>query len=176
MLHSAPADSRAIIVSLNRSHGGVPKLPVTEACVTTRGLEGDRQRDLKHHGGPDRALCLYSLERIEALRREGHPISPGSIGENVTIAGLPWERVTPGVRLRLGDVEVEVTAFTEPCNTIRFSFSDRRSVRVSQVAAPGWSRVYARVLREGMVRVGDVVELVELVELVNQCVSRSVRQ
>ena len=161
MPHSAPVDSRAIIVSLNRSHGGVPKLPVAEARVTTQGLEGDRQRDLRHHGGPERALCLYSLERIEALRREGHPISPGSIGENVTIAGLAWDRVTPGVRLRLGDVEVEVTAFTEPCKTIRFSFSDRQSVRVSQTAAPGWSRVYARVLREGVLRVGDTVELAE---------------
>ena len=162
MPHSTPADARATIVSLNRSNGGVPKRPVTEARVTTRGLEGDRQRDLRHHGGPDRALCLYSLERIEALRLEGHPISPGSIGENVTIAGLAWERVTPGARLRLGEVEVAVTGFTEPCNTIRFSFSDRRSARVSQAAAPGWSRVYARVLREGVVRVGDVVELVEL--------------
>ena len=162
MPHSEPANPRATIVSLNRSDGGVPKLPVREARVTTRGLEGDRQRDLKHHGGPDRALCLYSLERIEALRLEGHPISPGSIGENVTIAGLTWDRVTPGARLRLGEVEVEVTAFTEPCNTIRFSFKDRKSVRVSQAAAPGWSRVYARVLREGVLRVGDTVELVEL--------------
>jgi MOSC domain-containing protein YiiM len=162
MLHSASADAHATVVSLNRSDGGVPKLPVGEARVTTRGLEGDRQRNLKHHGGPDRALCLYSLERIEALRLEGHPVSPGSIGENVTIVGLAWERVTPGARLRLGEVEVEVTAFTDPCNTIRFSFSNRRSMRVSQVAAPGWSRVYARVLREGVLRVGDVVELVEL--------------
>jgi MOSC domain-containing protein YiiM len=79
----------------------------------------------------------------------------------VTIAGLAWDRVTPGVRLRLGDVEVEVTAFTEPCKTIRFSFSDRQSVRVSQTAAPGWSRVYARVLREGVLRVGDTVSLAE---------------
>jgi MOSC domain-containing protein YiiM len=148
---SAPAHRRADL-----------PLPVSEARVTTRGLEGDRQRDLRCHGGPDRALCLYSLECIEALQREGHPISPGSIGENVTIAGLAWERVTPGARLRLGEVEVEVTAFTEPCNTIRFSFSDRRSVHVSQAAAPGWSRVYARVLREGVLRVGDAVEFVEL--------------
>jgi MOSC domain-containing protein YiiM len=162
MPHSQSGITRATIVSLNRSNGAVPKLPVAEARVTTRGLEGDRQRDLKHHGGPDRALCLYSLECIEALRREGHPIAPGSIGENVTIAGLAWERVTPGARLRLGEVEVEVTAFTEPCNTIRFSFRDRKSIRVSEAAAPGWSRVYVRVLREGALRVGDVVELVEL--------------
>ena len=37
------------------------------------------------HGGPERALCLFSLERILELQAEGHPIFPGAAGENITI-------------------------------------------------------------------------------------------
>lgn len=147
----------ARIVSLNRSNGGVPKLPVEEARVTTQGMAGDRQRDLVHHGGPDRALTLYSLELIDQLQLEGHQISPGAVGENVTISGLDWSTLTPGTRLSLGDVEVEVTSFAPPCTTIRDVFVDGAFVRIYNKAFPGWSRVCARVLREGTLRTGDAV-------------------
>jgi len=112
-----------------------------------------------HHGGPDRAVCLYSLERINALRAEGHPIGPGTAGENVTIAGLDWDRVTPGTRLVLGAVELEITAFAAPFETIVGSFGDKRSTRISQKVHPGWSRVYARVLTEGELAAGDTVAI-----------------
>jgi MOSC domain-containing protein YiiM len=150
----------AIIHSLNVSAGGVPKWPVAEAIVEAGGLVGDRQRNLKYHGGPERAVCVYALERIAALRAEGHPIGVGSTGENVTLAGLAWELVVPGVRLALGDVLVEVSSFTRPCWTITGSFAGRRIGRVSQSSNPGWSRVYARVLVPGRVRVGEAASIV----------------
>jgi MOSC domain-containing protein YiiM len=145
---------------LHRSAGGVPKLAVARALVGPGGMEGDRQR-YRFHGGPERALCLYSLERIEALRAEGHPIVPGSAGENVTIAGLAWELVAPGCRLTMGEVEVEVTSYTVPCRTIAASFSDGRFGRIGQTRHPGWSRVYSRVLRGGWIAEGDSVALAE---------------
>jgi len=147
------------VVSLNRSDGGVPKRPVPEARITRLGMAGDHQRNLKHHGGPDRALCLFSLEVIERLRAEGHPITPGSAGENITISGLDWRLVVPGSALSIGEVALELTAFTMPCRTIAESFVGRRSSRISQLTHPGESRVYARVVREGVVCVGDPVSL-----------------
>ena len=147
------------VAGLQQSHGGVPKRPVDWATVHARGMDGDRQRKRLIHGGPKRALCLYSQERIEALAAEGHPIVPGAVGENVTIAGLPWEIVRPGVRLTIGEVEAEVTSFTTPCRTIAGAFADGRFARISQAVHPGWSRVYVRILREGAVRVGDPVRL-----------------
>ena len=147
----------AHVVQLSRSRGGVPKLAVDEAAVTAHGLEGDRQRDRRFHGGPTRALCLYSDDLIEQLALEGHPVTRGSLGENVTIRGLDWRDVRPGARLSIGDVEVEITAYAAPCKTIRGSFLDQDFTRISQKLHVGWSRVYCRILREGMIRVNDPV-------------------
>jgi MOSC domain-containing protein YiiM len=147
------------ITGLQRSNGGVPKLPVESAAVSQGGMEGDRQRNRRFHGGPDRALCLYSQELIDALGAEGHPIVRGAVGENVTIAGLPWGRVRPGATLTLGEVEVEVTSYTAPCENIEGAFMDGRFVRISQRVHPGWSRVYVRIRRGGTLRVGDEVRL-----------------
>jgi MOSC domain-containing protein YiiM len=143
--------------AVNISDGGVPKRPVARATVTERGVTGDRQRDLRHHGGPDRALCLYSTDLIDALRAEGHAIAAGDAGENLTVRGIPWEAMVPGVRLRVGDVEAEVTAYAHPCDNLRPYFLDAAFTRISQKLHPGWSRVYARVLTPGVVERGAVV-------------------
>ena len=149
------------LVQINVSSGGVPKLPVPAARVTRGGVDGDRQRDLRYHGGPDRAVSIWSLEIIEALRAEGHPVVPGGAGENLTVSGLDWAAMRPGVRLRVGDaadgVELEVTAFAAPCPIIRRNFTGGSFDRISDKSHPGSSRVYCRVLREGRVAAGEAV-------------------
>ncbi len=151
---------QARVAQINVSGGGVPKRAIARAVVGPLGIESDRQANTEHHGGPERALCLFSLERIEALQAEGHPIAPGDVGENITIAGLEWDAVDPGRRLRLGEtVLVEITRYTQPCTKIRASFADGDSNRINQKTHPGWSRTYARVLAGGPLRPGDSVEL-----------------
>ena len=149
------------VFSINISPGGVPKRRHTGATVTLNGLQNDDHDDKKHHGGPDRAVVLYALERIRALQHEGHPIDIGAVGENVTVDGLDWDTVIPGIRLRIGaQVILELTSFTAPCKTIRRSFIGEKFSRISQAIHPGWSRVCARVISEGEIRVGDTVEVV----------------
>jgi MOSC domain-containing protein YiiM len=145
--------------AIHTSPGGVPKKPRDSCAVSFAGLEGDWQADREHHGGPDRAVSLYSLEVIEQLRAEGHPIHPGSTGENLTVSGLQWEALKPGDRLTVGEAELEIRSYASPCNNINASFRDARSVRISQKVNPGWSRLYARVLKEGTVRVGDAARI-----------------
>lgn len=145
--------------SINTSDGGVPKLACESVAVSRAGLAGDRQRDLEYHGGPDRAVSLYSLELIEALGREGHPIAPGTIGENLTLAGLDWKALAPGMRLEIGEVTLELMSHAAPCRNIAGSFSGGNFIRVNQAQHPGWSRFYARVLKEGTLRVGDRVRV-----------------
>jgi len=146
---------------INTSNGGVPKTPVDEAIVGQRGLVDDHQADRVHHGSPDQALCLYSLEVIERLQAEGHPIEPGSAGENLTVTGLDWKRMVPGTRVTVGDeIEVEITDYATPCSKNAGWFVDGEFSRMHQRSHPGDSRVYARVLTGGMVRSSDPVALV----------------
>ncbi len=151
--------ARGRIVQLSVSPGGVPKRAVNVARVTTEGLEGDLHAYIDH-GGPDRALCLFAIEPIRVLAAEGHRIVPGSLGENVTVEGLEWSAVGPGARLRLGEhVVIEVTRYTSPCTKITGCFKEGDYSRVSQTRHPGSSRVYARVLTEGVIRRDDPVTL-----------------
>jgi MOSC domain-containing protein YiiM len=149
---------RGRIHQISVSDGGVPKLPIPEARITTRGLAGDRQRSLTFHGGPDRAVCLFSLELIEALQAEGHPIKPGAAGENLTVAGLYWASLKPGDCLLVGEtVRLEIMSYTVPCQHNARWFVRGDFKRISHKKHPGWSRLYAKVLAEGLVRVGDTV-------------------
>ncbi|HWS99903.1 MAG TPA: MOSC domain-containing protein [Pyrinomonadaceae bacterium] len=148
------------IFQLNCSDGGVPKRSVGSAELTETGLVGDRQAHTKIHGGPERALCLYALENIERLQGEGHPIFPGSVGENVTVAGLDWKSLEPGNRLALGDeVVVEITSYAGPCQTIAGSFAGGKFKRISQKINPGESRLYARVVQAGRLEAGQKVKV-----------------
>jgi Uncharacterized protein conserved in bacteria len=157
---TAGAATAARVVGLHRSNGGVPKLPVSQAMVRVNGMDGDKQRDRRFHGGPQRALCLYSQEHIDALVGEGHRVAPGVLGENVTIAGLRWSELRPGRVLRLGEVEAEVTGYAAPCEKIAGAFVGGAFKRVGQKVNPGWSRVYVSIRQEGQIAVGDPVELI----------------
>ncbi|MFO7662080.1 MAG: MOSC domain-containing protein [Chloroflexota bacterium] len=147
------------LFQINVSDGGVPKLPVRSAEVTAFGVRGDRQRDTKHHGGPERAVCLYSLEHILALQAEGHPIYPGSIGENLTIAGIDWSEILSGIRIQVGEqVEIQITSYAVPCRNIQNSFDDQIFSRISPKTQPGWARAYAKVLIPGRIAIADPIK------------------
>lgn len=153
---TSPATGR--IESLNISRGGVPKASVFEALITEHGVDGDRQR-YRLHGGPDRAVVLFSLQVIRALQAEGHSIDIGTTGENFTVSGLTWTDVVPGLELHIGEVRLLITKYAAPCETIRHSFLEDDFTRISEDAHPGWSRVCARVLSGGIARIGDPLEM-----------------
>lgn len=143
---------------LSRSDGGVPKHWVDDVRVGFRGVDGDRQATRAHHGRPWQALCLWSREVIDALAAEGHPIAPGAAGENITMTGIPWEDVTAGVRLRIGEVLCQVSAFAVPCRQNARWFIDGRFGRIHHSNGP-ISRVYATVIEPGAIRSDDIVVL-----------------
>lgn len=146
----------ARVFQLNAGPGGVPKRAVAHAHVGTLGLTGDAVRHPKIHGGPERAVCLYSLENILALQQEGHPVFPGALGENITTLGVDFADLRPGDRLRVGDALLEVTRYTTPCATIA-PFLGGQPDRVHHDKRPGWSRVYAKVLRAGRLAPGSPI-------------------
>lgn len=153
--------NRARLESVNLSRGGVPKASVFEALISDGGLDGDHQNDPRYHGGPDRAVVLFSLDIIRVLQAEGHPIAAGTAGENLTVSGLDWHAVGPGATLEIGPVRLLITCFTAPCRKISGAFLQGNYMRVSHEEHPGFSRVCARVLTGGVVRAGDPVSIAQ---------------
>jgi len=143
--------------AIHISRGGVPKLSVFEALIDSHGLAGDFQNDPRYHGGPDRAVVLYSLDLIRALQAEGHPIAAGTTGENLTVSGLAWASLARATVIRVGSVELQLTKPATPCGNISRSFLASNFMRISDREHPGWSRWCARVLTGGVVRPGETV-------------------
>ena len=148
------------ITQISANNGGVDKKSVAKANIGYRGVEGDRQNNRKHHGRVWQALCLYGQEVIERLQAEGNPILPGNVGENVTISGLDWATLRPGTIIKLGtDVVIELSAGATPCAHNAPYFVNGNFNRMNHDQHPGWSRLYASVLVDGVIRVGDSVEV-----------------
>ena len=138
--------------------GGVPKPSVDSIDVRLNGVYGELIRDMKHHGGPKRAVCILSNQTLEFLQREGHPISGGSTGENLLI-DIDEEFLRPGVRLKFAHVELEITSPAPPCKTIQTSFTNGDFKQLSHKLNPQRTRWYAQVIQEGIIHVDEVVDI-----------------
>ena len=150
------------VVSVNVSPGGVPKRPVARSWVGRLGLDADAHTEPEPmHGGPDQAVCLYSIEAIARVAADGHTAFPGAYGENLTLEGVDWGGLRAGDRMAIGDggLEIELTKLAGPCQTIAHWFVDRGIARISPKLHPEDARWYARVLIDGPVRSGDPVEV-----------------
>ena len=151
---STPTLMRGTLLQVNTSPGGMPKLPVlTPIAVTKTGVTGDRQRNRKYHGGPDRAICLFSTELYDLLRDKGIDLPPGSVGENFTTQGIDLQRLSKGDLLRVGGCTIQLTNIRVPCNQLKKWDEDLPELIVGQ---SGW---VARVIEEGAVHAGDEVHL-----------------
>ncbi|NMX90518.1 MULTISPECIES: MOSC domain-containing protein [unclassified Pseudomonas] len=131
--------------------------------VSTLGLHGDEQGDLRVHGGVEKAIHHYPLEHYARWADElgAHPLltQPGAFGENFSTTGWSEHDVCLGDRIRVGTALLEVSQGRMPC----WKLSDRFAVanlalRVQQSGRTGW---YYRVLEEGVVSAGDSLQRVE---------------
>ncbi|MDO4918829.1 MOSC domain-containing protein [Kocuria sp.] len=138
---------------------GAEKEPRTDRVfLSGTGFIGDEQGDLKHHGGPDKAVCCYPLENYHAWQREGRDLHPGAFSENLTLRGATEERVCLGDVFQVGTAVVQVTQPRTPCTTISRRWADGNLPRDMESSAR--TGFYLRVLREGHVGAGDAVEFV----------------
>ena len=137
------------------------KAPV-HGRVAVRGenLDGDRQSDLRVHGGPDKAVYLYPAEHYAWWRAQlpGVDLPWGAFGENLTVDGLLETTVRAGDVLRVGTAELEVTDPRMPCYKLQVRF-DRMDV-VQRFMDSGRTGFYAGIALEGDVGAGDPIEVV----------------
>lgn len=144
----------AVLTQLNISPGGMPKRAIPVAMVTRTGVAGDWQKNRKYHGGPDRALCLYSEEFYAWLREQGVDVGSGDVGENFTTRGLDLLGLRVGDRLRVGEwCVIQLTDVREPCRQLKKW--DGRFPKL-MFGRSGWM---AKVVREGEVKPGDPIEV-----------------
>ncbi|HEX8523576.1 MAG TPA: MOSC domain-containing protein [Tepidisphaeraceae bacterium] len=148
------AGQKATLIQLNVSDGGMPKLPVMFAQVTKDGITGDRQRNLKYHGGSDRAVCLFSVELYEWLRTQGVDLSYGTVGENFTTRGIDLDALVKGDQLQVGDCVIELTDIRIPCTNLNHFASDLKRI------IKGHSGWVAKVIVEATVKPGDAIRLI----------------
>ncbi len=141
------------VIAVNISGGGIPKLSVPVAQVTSSGLEGDAH-DHEKHNTPLQAISLINGEVLDDLRDEGFDVGPGATGENLTVRGFDVDALDPGDRLRLsGGVRLEFTRKRKPCFVLDAIHEDL------QDAIRGRCGAYAKVICGGEVRPGETIEL-----------------
>jgi len=143
---------------------GLPKHPRPEARLDLLGFEGDfnHYRHDQLHDEPESAVLLMPKETIEAIGRDGWPVRPGDLGENLTTEGIPYDSMGPGRRLRVGETVLEVTRACDPCtNLYQLPFVGPTKGPAFLKAMHGRRGWYAKVLRPGTVRVGDPIEPLE---------------
>jgi len=159
---------KPLVHRINTSWGGVPKHPREKAFFTKNGLEGDKQNDTKHHGGPLQAVCLFSLENIAYLIERGFKgLSPGALAENLTTKNLDYKNIRTGNVYQIGEqVKIEITRPRTPCEKIEIYGAGieaamfDREVKSGNPSSPLWGRsgFYASVLEEGTVHQHDLIK------------------
>lgn len=148
----------------SRSPGqhGLPKPELSEARISLDGVEGDYNlyRQTQKAGDPAMALLLIPLETLEELRRDGWPVGPGDLGENVTTSGIPYDALRPPQRVRFGSVVAQTSRPCEPCdNLFLLPYVGRARGPDFLKATLGRRGWFARVLEPGIVRKGDPIVL-----------------
>jgi MOSC domain-containing protein YiiM len=131
---------------------GVVKHNVPQArLLVEHGLEGD-----SHAEGGIRQVSLLSLASINKMVEAGAQVKPGDFAENLTVEGLEVMTLPVGTRLKVGGVELEISQIGKTCHA---GCAIRELVGDCVMPREG---VFARVLTEGVVKVGDVIEVTDV--------------
>ena len=141
---------------------GIFKEPVSgRVMLRSLNLDGDGQADLKGHGGIYKAAYGYSIENYDFWKRElgRTDFRFGQFGENFTVEGMLDDTIYIGDQFRVGRALVEVTQPRVPCFKLGIKMGmpqfPKRFLASCRVG------FYLRVLEEGEVGAGDIVERVK---------------
>ncbi len=129
--------------------------------VSFLNIEGDKQSDLRYHGGVDKAVYSYDISYYDHwknhLQREDW--NAGLFGENPTTQGMPDDVIKIGNIYKIGTATLQAIQPRFPCFriNIRFDLPDM----IAHFYEQRRHGTYFRVLEEGYLQVGDAIELIE---------------
>ncbi|WP_342515304.1 MOSC domain-containing protein [Sporosarcina sp. FSL K6-1522] len=139
---------------------GICKETTEEAFLTVDGFQGDGVADLRFHGGPDRAVCLYPHEHYARWEQElKNPLPPATFGENLTVTNMLEQDIHIGDIFQLGDAVVQITQGRIPCSTI--TKRTGQPPLLKRMIETGFTGYLCRVLEEGTVRKDSTMTLLE---------------
>ncbi|MHB8844698.1 MAG: MOSC domain-containing protein [Nitrospirota bacterium] len=140
---------------------GMCKQPVRgEIALSRHGFEGEGVGDSRHHGGEDKAVCVYSLDHYPYWRSALDSEMPAAaFGENLSVEKLQEDEICIGDRYRIGTALVQVSQPRQPCTTLAARYN--REDLIKLVRDSGRTGFYFRVMTEGRVQTGDNLVLIE---------------
>ncbi|MED3550285.1 MOSC domain-containing protein [Cytobacillus praedii] len=139
---------------------GICKQTIEEAFLTKDGFHGDGVADLRYHGGPDRAVCVYPYEHYLLWEKEFKNSLPSStFGENLTLTNMLEKDICIGDIFRLGDAVIQITQGRIPCSTITKRTNNPSLLK--RMVQTGYTGYLCRVLEDGIVRKDSVITLLE---------------
>ena len=143
--------ARVVSVNISEKKGTV-KTPVTEIRLKLRhGIVGDA-----HAGDWHRQISLLAEESIDTMRALSPvPLDSGIFAENINTTGIDLKHLPVGTHLRIGETEVEVTQIGKECHS---DCAIKQAVGRCVMPTEG---IFAVVVREGVVRPGDEIEILE---------------
>lgn len=156
----AAIDGRMVLTAIG-------KQPVRgSVSVRTLGLEGDEQADLSVHGGVAKAVYAYPAEHFtfwQTVRAQAaaatwdEVVTPGRLGENLTLEGLTEDRLWIGDRLVLPGCVLAVSEPRFPCFKFNAAMGFAQAAKL--MVQSGYCGSYLGVLEPGHVGAGDPVRL-----------------
>ncbi|EIT83854.1 hypothetical protein A374_18539 [Fictibacillus macauensis ZFHKF-1] len=161
------------IVSLNTGTAGtvewqgkavssaIHKVPVNEPIwLATLGFTGDVQVDTVHHGGEDKAVCVYCHEHYAYWEKGlGISLPVPTFGENITTKGMTEKDIAIGDVFQLGEAVIQISQPRMPCFKVAAKL--KQPFMVKWIQDTGFSGYYVRVLQEGHVAKQDVLKRIE---------------
>jgi MOSC domain-containing protein YiiM len=141
------------VVAINISEKkGVPKVTIPEGnFIEEFGLEGDA------HGGKwHRQVSLLGIESIDKMKAIGvQGLCTGKFAENLTTEGIVLFELPVGTKLKIGETVQEVTQIGKECHQKCAIYHT-----VGDCVMPK-EGIFTRVLKGGVVKAGDAIEIVE---------------
>ena len=129
--------------------------------VSDIGISGDRQADLKVHGGYDKAVYAYSYKHYKKWSDEmGQDYNDyGLVGENLTIDDFDEKLVKIGDEFEVGNCTFQVSQPRIPCYKIGIKMNSRDFPK--KFSSSGLLGAYLRVIKAGSIQNGDELKLVK---------------
>ena len=140
---------------------GLPKRPATQVQIDTAGLTGDYNRYRQKKNAPDLAALIISTDVLGELNKEGWPVKPGDLGENLTIANIDYGPISPDQKYSIGEVEIEISYTCDPCaNLYALPYvGDKRRFEFIKTIM-NRREWYTRILNEGSILVGNSFSII----------------